>query len=133
MTHLTPHHGRCRAVLQQLACVPKCVPSGVFNSQFFKGSLQLPFQFKAGQCATLGVDDGDKMIERAYSIVSSPYEQGLEFFMKLEPQGELTPQEYDLFKIGRSHLGNPGVVVGSETRFLLQDLNLALHFRQLVV
>jgi hypothetical protein len=48
-------------------------------------------------------------------------------------KGELTPQEYDLCKIGRSHLGNPGVVVGSEPHFLLQDLNLALHFRQLVV
>jgi Nucleotidyl transferase AbiEii toxin, Type IV TA system len=53
--------------------------------------------------------------------------------LTLVPQGELTPQEYDLCKIGRSHLGNPGVVVGSEPHFLLQDLNLALHFRQLVV
>jgi ferredoxin-NADP reductase len=32
-----------------------------------------PFQFKAGQYATLGVDHGDQRIERAYSIVSSPY------------------------------------------------------------
>jgi ferredoxin--NADP+ reductase len=38
------------------------------------------FQFKAGQCATLGVDHGDKRIERAYSIASSPYEEELEFF-----------------------------------------------------
>jgi hypothetical protein len=42
-------------------------------------------------------------------------------------------KEYDLFEIGRSHLGNPGVVVGSEARFLLQGLNLALHLRHLVV
>src|SRR5260221_10763059 len=42
-------------------------------------------------------------------------------------------KECDLFEIGRSHLGNPGVVVGSEARFLLQDMNLALHFRHLVV
>ena len=42
-------------------------------------------------------------------------------------------KEYDLFKIGRRHLGNPGVVVGSETRFLLQDMNLALHLRHLIV
>ena len=60
-------------------------------------------------------------------------EQGLEFFIDLVPQGELTPQEYDLFKIGWSHLGNPGVVVGSEARFLLQDMNLAFHLRHLVV
>ena len=31
-----------------------------------------PFPFKAGQYATLGVDGGEKLIERAYSIVSSP-------------------------------------------------------------
>ena len=42
-------------------------------------------------------------------------------------------QEYDLFEIGRSHLGNPGVVVGHEARFLLQGMNLALHLRHLVV
>ena len=92
-----------------------------------------PFQFKAGQYATLRVDHGDKRIERAYSIASSPYEEGLESFIDLVPQGELTPQEYDLFKIGWSHLGNPGVVVGSEARFLLQDMNLAFHLRHLVV
>jgi ferredoxin-NADP reductase len=51
-----------------------------------------PFQFKAGQYATLGVDYDGKRIERAYSIVSSPYEQDwLEFFIELVPQGELTP------------------------------------------
>jgi ferredoxin-NADP reductase len=53
-----------------------------------------PFQFKAGQYATLGVDYGEKRIERAYSIVSSPYEQALEFFVELVPQGELTPHLY---------------------------------------
>ena len=42
-------------------------------------------------------------------------------------------KEYDLFEIGRSHLGNPGVVVGSEARFLLQDMNLALNLRHLLV
>ena len=58
-----------------------------------------PFQFKAGQYATLGVDYGEKRIERPYSIVSSPYEQGtLEFFIELVPQGELTPHLYKLQK-----------------------------------
>jgi ferredoxin--NADP+ reductase len=56
-----------------------------------------PFAFKAGQCATLGVDHEDKRIERAYSIVSSPYEEGtLEFFVELVPQGALTPHLYKL-------------------------------------
>jgi ferredoxin/flavodoxin---NADP+ reductase len=58
-----------------------------------------PFMFKAGQYATLGVDHGEKRIERAYSIVSSPYEEGsLEFFVELVPQGELTPHLYKLQK-----------------------------------
>ena len=50
------------------------------------------FQFVAGQYATLGVRTSDKLIERAYSIVSSPYEKELEIFIELVPQGELTPQ-----------------------------------------
>jgi ferredoxin--NADP+ reductase len=55
-----------------------------------------PFSFKAGQVATLGVDHEGKRIERAYSIVSSPYEEGLEFFLELVPQGELTPKLHKL-------------------------------------
>jgi ferredoxin/flavodoxin---NADP+ reductase len=50
-----------------------------------------PFNFLAGQYATLGVVAGEKRIERAYSIVSSPYESHLEFFVEYVPQGELTP------------------------------------------
>jgi hypothetical protein len=42
-------------------------------------------------------------------------------------------KEYDLFEIRRSHLGNPGFVVGSEARFLLQGMNLALNLGHLVV
>ena len=58
-----------------------------------------PFTFKAGQYATLGVDYEGKRIERAYSIVSSPYEADfLEFFIELVPQGELTPKLYKLHK-----------------------------------
>src|SRR5882757_4107651 len=56
-----------------------------------------PFQFKAGQYATLGFDFEGRRIERAYSIVSSRYEEGLlEFFVELVPQGELTPHLYKL-------------------------------------
>ena len=43
-----------------------------------------PFRFVAGQYATLGVQNESKKIERAYSIVSSPYEETLEFFIELE-------------------------------------------------
>lgn len=54
------------------------------------------FRFVAGQYATLGVQNESKRIERAYSIVSSPYEDFLEFFIELVNQGELTPHLYRL-------------------------------------
>jgi len=50
-----------------------------------------PFKYLAGQYATLGLEKDGKRIERAYSIVSSPYEETLEFFIELVPQGEFTP------------------------------------------
>jgi len=58
-----------------------------------------PFSFSPGQYATLGVEGPQKRIERAYSIVSSPYEDEIEFFFELVPQGELTPRLYEL-KVG---------------------------------
>src|SRR5437868_1416176 len=49
------------------------------------------FKFRAGQYATLGVVVPGDHIERPYSIVSSPYEPNVEFFLEHVPQGELTP------------------------------------------
>ena len=57
---------------------------------------ETPFSFVAGQYATLGVEHSGKRIERAYSIVSSPYEEQLEFFVELVPEGELTPLLHQL-------------------------------------
>lgn len=57
------------------------------------------FKFTAGQYATLGVDTPEKLVERPYSIVSSPYEREVEFFVELVPQGDLTPLLYKL-KVG---------------------------------
>jgi len=50
-----------------------------------------PLAFAAGQYATLAVLDGGRMIERPYSIVSSPHENEMEFFFELVPEGGLTP------------------------------------------
>lgn len=55
-----------------------------------------PLIFKPGQYATLGVPGEARVIERAYSIVSSPLEEEIEFFFELVPQGELTPRLYKL-------------------------------------
>ena len=54
-----------------------------------------PFTFTAGQYATLGVESGDRLIERPYSIVSAPHEPQIEFFFELVPHGELTPRLYE--------------------------------------
>lgn len=53
--------------------------------------------FKAGQYVAFGVDNNDKVLERAFSIVSSPYEEPeLEFFIERVPDGALSPQLYEL-------------------------------------
>lgn len=52
--------------------------------------------FKAGQYVAFGVDNSQKVLERAFSIVSSPYEPELEFFIEKVPEGALSPQLYQL-------------------------------------
>jgi ferredoxin/flavodoxin---NADP+ reductase len=54
------------------------------------------FKFVPGQYATLGVQGEEKRSERPYSIASSPYEDEVEFFFELVPEGELTPPLYRL-------------------------------------
>jgi len=52
--------------------------------------------FSPGQYVTLGLPGSPRMIERPYSVVSSPREPELEFFLELVPHGELTPLLYKL-------------------------------------
>lgn len=52
--------------------------------------------FQPGQYATLAVERDGRLVQRAYSIVSSPLEDEMEFFFELVPQGELTPLIYQL-------------------------------------
>jgi ferredoxin/flavodoxin---NADP+ reductase len=54
------------------------------------------FKFTPGQYATLGVEIDGKRIERPYSIASAPWEQEIEFFFELVPEGALTPHLYKL-------------------------------------
>jgi ferredoxin--NADP+ reductase len=55
-----------------------------------------PLSFRPGQFATLGVLEKGKMIERPYSIASSPRETELEFFLELVAEGELTRRLHGL-------------------------------------
>jgi ferredoxin/flavodoxin---NADP+ reductase len=57
------------------------------------------YPFVPGQYATLGVVTPEKHHERAYSIVSAPHENFLEFFIELVPQGEVTPKLYP-YRVG---------------------------------
>jgi ferredoxin--NADP+ reductase len=53
-------------------------------------------EFRPGQFATLGVPDGEKPLERPYSIASSPLETDLEFFLERVPGGELSRRLHGL-------------------------------------
>lgn len=54
------------------------------------------FRFVAGQYATLGSEVNGKMIERPYSIASSPYESEVEFFIEMVRDGGFTPFLHEL-------------------------------------
>ncbi len=56
-----------------------------------------PLAFKPGQYATLGLEGADGVLEKPYSIVSSPLEDEIEFFFELVPHGELTPSLQKLY------------------------------------
>ena len=50
--------------------------------------------FSPGQYLTVGLPDGNRLIERPYSVASGPREAELEFFVELVREGQLTPQLY---------------------------------------
>jgi len=67
------------------------------NLWIFRIRPEGEFTFAPGQYATLGVENPDrKRQERPYSIVSSPLEDEIEFFLELVPHGDLTPLLYRL-------------------------------------
>lgn len=53
-----------------------------------------PLPFKPGQYVTLGVEEDGKIVERPYSICSSPHEPEVEFFFELVMRGRITPPLY---------------------------------------
>ncbi|HEY6379891.1 MAG TPA: FAD-binding oxidoreductase [Candidatus Dormibacteraeota bacterium] len=57
---------------------------------------EVPISFRAGQYVTVGVEQNGKLLERPYSIVSSPAEPDLELFIELVPPGLLTPHLFPL-------------------------------------
>ncbi len=68
-----------------------CPQVAVFR---FKSDTQL--EFTPGQYATIGMEDGEKFIQRPYSLVSSPHETIVELYVDLVPEGLFTPRLWDL-------------------------------------
>ena len=62
----------------------------------FRFRVAEPLSFTAGQYATIAIPCDGELIERPYSIVSSPYERFVEFFIELVPGGLFTPQLWKL-------------------------------------
>ncbi len=52
--------------------------------------------FIPGQYVTVALPHGDRLIERPYSVASSPSDDHLEFFLELVPGGHMTPHLYDV-------------------------------------
>ena len=56
----------------------------------FKTTRDQGYRFVPGQFARLGVKNGDGMVWRAYSIVSAHYDEYLEFYSIVVPDGKFT-------------------------------------------
>ena len=63
-----------------------------WTNTLFSFSMTRPahFKFTAGQFARIGLKVGDELVVRAYSIVSSPFDETLEFFSIVVPEGAFT-------------------------------------------
>jgi len=59
----------------------------------FRTQRDAAFRFQAGQFARLGVQRADgSLVWRAYSMVSAPHDEFLEFFSIVVPDGEFTSE-----------------------------------------
>jgi ferredoxin--NADP+ reductase len=52
--------------------------------------------FLPGQYFTIGLPTESKLIERPYSVASSPGDPELEFFLQVVPEGKLSPQLHEI-------------------------------------
>jgi ferredoxin--NADP+ reductase len=71
--------------------------------------------FKAGQFTKLGLQIGDEIVGRPYSIVSAPGDPVLEFYFSTVPEGPLSP------KLSRLGVGDTVLVAPKPNGFLVLD------------
>lgn len=68
-----------------------------WTDNLFSITLQAPVRpFTAGQFAKLGMDIGGERVQRAYSYVNAPSDNGLEFYLVTVPDGKLSPRLHAL-------------------------------------
>ena len=61
-------------------------------------------EFQPGQYVTVGLPGDGKLIERPYSVASSPREPELEFFLEIVREGQLSPHLYQVPEGGEVYL-----------------------------
>jgi len=79
---------------QTVTQVTTWVPDKLFSVHVTRDSA---YTFQAGQFARVGLPDpatpnGEPTVWRAYSMVSAPHEEGLEFFSIVVPDGDFSPR-----------------------------------------
>lgn len=78
--------------------IEKVLSKHTWTDTLFSFSITRPahFKFTAGQFARIGIKVNNELIVRAYSVVSSPFDETLEFFSIVVPNGAFTSHLKDL-------------------------------------
>ncbi len=76
----------------------------VWTNTLFSFTMTRParFKFTAGQFARIGLQVGDQLVDRAYWVVSSPFDETLEFLDCRSQKVNLLPNLQHLEKSGMS-------------------------------
>lgn len=82
-----------------------------------------PIDFEPGQYFTIGVEVAGRLVQRPYSVASSPREKdgGYELYVRLVPEGAFTPLLWVLPE------GSPMHMKGAKGRFLLEPNDERTH------
>ena len=82
-----------------------------------------PVQFEPGQYLTIGLESNEKLVQRPYSVASSPreMEDGYEYYVRLVPEGVFTPL------LWRVPVGHPMHMKGPKGKFTLEPEDERTH------
>jgi ferredoxin--NADP+ reductase len=102
---------------------PKHVPAVLTSRRDISSDLWIvrirpeeKIAFIPGQYVTVGLPGASRLVERPYSVASSPRDEQLEFFLELVPGGHLSPHLYDVPPDGRVYVRRE-----AKGRFLFDD------------